>query len=318
MTFGIYAGSVAGTETGMATGKPDDPVAISKALSQLNNADKTFLVKGYIQYLGAGKLDAEAPENVEQYASQQRKINLVLCYRCKSFDKKDWTDCIRKVIKRYRYTLHSLQITEEPNLKVAFAGDGGFDNIEEALLTGVLAAKKELIRLSLPVKVGFNAVPSFNPADNFWNIIGSARFEDFRKAIDYVGLDFYPDVFRPVAPDGEPNDLKQSVKNVLGYFRNVNLKTGNIPSSIPIHISENGWPTGKGKSYERQAAVIEQVIRTICEIREDLNIQEYDLFALRDADSSNSDLFYQFGLLKDDYSPKPAFDVFRKLVNEPG
>jgi hypothetical protein len=201
-------------------------------------------------------------------------------------------------------------------LKVAFAGDGGFENIEEALRTGILAARKEINNSQLPIKIGFNAVPSFNPADNFWNIIGSNEFEEFRKAIDYVGLDFYPDVFRPVAADGEPNDLKQSVKNVLGYFRNVNLKTGNISSSIPIHITENGWPTGDGKTYERQANVIEKVIRTIYEIKDELNIQEYYLFGLRDADSSNTNIFYQFGLLKDDYSPKPAFNIYRKLINE--
>ena len=316
MIFGIYAGSIAGTETGMATGKQDDPVSISEALSQLHNKDKVFLVRGYIQYLGGGRLDHEAPMNVEQYVAQNRKLNLVICYRARSFDEKDWSETIRKVITRYRDSLYSIQITEEPNLKVAFAGDGCFENIEEALRTGIIAARKEIKSLRLPVRIGFNAVPSFNPADNFWNVIGSSEFGEFREAIDYVGLDFYPDVFRPVAADGEPNDLKQSVKNVLGYFRNVNLKTGNIPLSIPIHITENGWPTGEGKTYKRQANVIEKVIRTIYEIKNELNIQEYDLFGLRDADSSNADIFYQFGLLKDDYSPKPAFHIYRKLINE--
>lgn len=47
-----------------------------------------------------------------------------------------------------------------------------------------------------------------------------------------------------------------------------------------------------------------------------LTIHRYELFNLRDADSSQNDIFYQFGLLRDDYSPKPAFAVFKKLVAE--
>lgn len=48
----------------------------------------------------------------------------------------------------------------------------------------------------------------------------------------------------------------------------------------------------------------------------ELNIQEYELFGLRDADTSNQNMFYQFGLLKDDYSPKPSFYTYQKLINE--
>lgn len=316
MNFGIYAGSVAGTETGLATGKQDNAALILKALTELQNSSEIFLVRGYIQYLGEGKLDFEAPENVEQYIAGNRKLNLVLCYRSNTFNENDWKNIIKKVINRYHKNLHSIQITEEPNLKVAFAGDGGFDNIEKALLIGLLTAKEEIIKRQMQTKVGFNVVPSFNPDDNFWNVIGSKEFEEFRNAIDYIGLDFYPDVFRPVAADGQPNDLKESVINVLKYFRNVNLRAGNISSSIPIHITENGWSTGNDRTYEKQAKVIEKIIRTIYSLKGDLNIQEYQLFALRDADTSNQNMFYQFGLLKDDYLPKPAFDTYRKLISE--
>jgi hypothetical protein len=316
MNFGIYAGSVAGTDTGLAQGKQDMPHLILKALSELQSPEKLFLVRGYIQYSGDGKLSGEAPENVEQYLTENRKLDLVLCYRSNNFDEKDWTNTLKKVIERYQKNLYSLQITEEPNLKVAFAGDGSFDHVEKALLSGVLTTRKEINRLNLDVKIGFNAVPSFNPADNFWNMIGSSEFEEFRKNIDYVGLDFYPDVFRPVAADGQPNDLKQSIINVLRYFRNVNLQTGNIPSSIPIHITENGWPTPEGKTYEKQAEIIEKIIRTINEMKDEVNIHQYELFALRDADTCNQNMFYQFGLLKDDYNPKPAFVIFKNLIAE--
>jgi len=54
------------------------------------------------------------------------------------------------------------------------------------------------------------------------------------------------------------------------------------------------------------------------ETRERLNIARYTMFDLRDADSSKADLMYQFGLMRDDYTPKPAFEAYRGLIDELG
>jgi hypothetical protein len=318
MRFGIYPGSVAGTDTDLTTGKPDNPALINNALSEIEKQGGSIIIRGYIHYSGYGKLDNEAPENIVQYATDERKIDLVLCYRAEKYDKTDWTNTVKKVIQKYGEKLHSIQIAEEPNLKIAFAGDGGFENVEKALLDGALIAKDEILKLKYQIKIGFNAVPSFNPADNFWNIIGGDNYILFRQAVDYVGLDFFPDVFRPVAEDGQPNDLEESVKNVLHYFRDINLQTGKIPLSIPVHITENGWSTGNGKTYERQAIVLEKVIRTINKLKTQLNITQYELFSLRDTNTGNDNLFYQFGILRDDYSLKPSFNTFCRLIKELG
>lgn len=316
MTFGIYAGSAAGTDTGLATGKEDEPQLIQQALTELSLGQDIFLLRGYIHYLGNGTFANEAPAEIEQYANENHRLDMVLCYRSSEYDEEDWKQAIIKIINRYKDHLYSLQITEEPNLKSAYAGDGSIENIEKALLSGVVAAKREIEKQHLKIKVGFNAVPSFNPADNFWNIIGSDDFKILRESIDYVGLDFFPDVFRPVAADGQPNDLVNSVVNVLRHFRNVNLKTAGISLSVPVHITENGWPTGENRTYERQAEVIEKVIKTISTVSDELNIDTYELFALRDTDTSNQNIFYQFGLLKDNYTPKPAFEMYKKVIGE--
>ena len=42
----------------------------------------------------------------------------------------------------------------------------------------------------------------------------------------------------------------------------------------------------------------------------------YELFGLRDADSSKDDLFHQFGILRDDYTSKPAFTVYKDLIRQ--
>jgi hypothetical protein len=272
MVSGIYPGGVAGTDTGLTNAKPDDPALIKQAFTQLQQANKKIIIRAYIHYNGSDEFADEAPLNAEQYAVTDHSLDLVLCYRTEVFNEVSWKEIIKKMIDRYGNKLHSIQITEEPNLKNVFAGDGNFKDIDRALFTGVTTAKEEIINNGLNVKIGFNSVPSFDPTDTFWNMIGSQAFFEFRNAIDYVGLDFFPDVFRRTAPDGEPNDVVQSVTNVLRYFRNVRLTASNIPASTPIHICENGWPTGEGRTYEGQSEILEKIIRTIHSISNELNI----------------------------------------------
>ena len=140
----------------------------------------------------------------------------------------------------------------------------------------------------------------------------------FLESLDYVGFDFFPDVFRRLAPDGEPGGLRTSVEAVLKHFREVNLKTGGIPVSVPIHITENGWPTGAYRSYERQVSVLETIVSVLYQHRAVFNVTHYEYHALRDADSTKPELMYQFGMMRDDYTPKPAFDVYRRLIAEFG
>jgi hypothetical protein len=52
-------------------------------------------------------------------------------------------------------------------------------------------------------------------------------------------------------------------------------------------------------------------VRTVYQHRQELNLTHYEYFDLRDTDSASTETF-QFGLLRDDYSPKPAFEVYRR------
>ena len=90
--------------------------------------------------------------------------------------------------------------------------------------------------------------------------------EPLVESLDYVGLDVFPDVFLPLAPDGQPGDLRSSVIGVLETMRSVWLPAAGIPDRVPLHITEHGWPTGAGRYPERQAQVLDTVIRTIHDI----------------------------------------------------
>ena len=109
-----------------------------------------------------------------------------------------------------------------------------------------------------------------------------------------------------------------TVERLLRDFRERDLATAGIPASVPIRVCENGWPTGPDRPEEQQAVVLERIVRTVYALRAELNITHWELFTLRDADSSKDDLFHRFGILRSDYSRKPAFDTLRRLIAELG
>jgi hypothetical protein len=286
-------------------------------------------VRYYLHYIGDGETANHTPVNPEQYVTDRRKLDLVLMFQTNEEDLTGWNDIIKKMIRKYGSYLGSLQITEEANVQVPYL-DGNFKNVRQALVQGVITAKEEIRKQNLDVKVGFNSTPIFNPADTFWKEIKELANESFYDSLDYVGLDFFPDVFQPI----KFSNLENVVTLVLKKFREQDLAGAGIPSSVPIRITENAWSTGPNRPYEQQVKTVEAVIRTIYALKDELNITGYEYHQLRDADSSefegdsNNDSEYndaatllrqhQFGLLKDDYTPKPAFETYRKLIDELG
>lgn len=317
LTFGVYPGGPAAEEERWTTeGPANDPARIDEALSLLQPAGQPLVVRCYIPYLGQGRM-TYAPADPLRYIRDGRQLDLVLCYRVPDRDLADWTRFIRQTVRAYGPHLTMLQITEEPN-STGPGGDGKTPGVRAAIVPGILAAKEEIARLGHKIQVGFSATVSSGPGDDFWTDLKAASTPDFLAALDYVALDFFPDVYRPLPPDDQPGNLAQAVPWVLRQFREMNLAAAGIPPSVPMHIGENGWPTTPTRSYERQAAVLETVVRTVHEHRASLNITHYEHFCLRDAETVNPALGYQFGLLSDDYTAKPAFTVYRALIRELG
>ncbi|MEV5826727.1 hypothetical protein AB0L25_14210 [Spirillospora sp. NPDC052242] len=300
MEFGIYPGGITGDdEGGLATGPADDPAAILAALRTLQ-AHGPFLVRGYCAFTDPGRPWTETPQDVEQYAGDGRRLDLVLQYQSESGDVPGYLEFVRDVVRRHGPEIATLQITEEPNVAGVPTLDGHYPDVRRALVEGVVAARAEADRLGLrDLRVGFNTTPLFGPSAGFLAELTGLGGRPFLDALGYVGLDFFPDVFMP-APDPGP-----ATAGLLAMHRDLMASAG-IPSSVPLHVTENGWPTGPDRTPERQAEVLEAVLDAV--VRTD-GIGAYLHFALRDADSSRDGLFHRFGLLHDDYTPKPAFDV---------
>jgi len=301
--FGIYPGGEAGSDDGMASGPAGDPARIEEALTALAGNSSPFIVRAYERFSDAdapSRWPRQTPENYAQYLRPGRLLDLVVMFQSKSGDVAGFLDFLRQLIRKYEKHLYSIQVTEEAN----FASgpdciDGPWPRVLEALVEGVKAAKQEALRRGLSeIRVGFNSTPTFGEPANFWNAIGALGGASFIASLDYVGLDFFPDVFQP-APD-----LRAAVLGVIETMRNSWLPAAGIPATVPIHVAENGWPTGPARSFEQQGAVLETIVRTIAEFREKYNIDRYTMFSLRDSESFAPELeqniFYHFGLMRSD------------------
>ena len=223
-----------------------------------------------------------------------------------------WTSFIQRAIERYGEYVQNLQICEEPNL-FEYPGDGRFGHSVEAVVSGVRTARRTLRERGLNAAVGFNSVPAPVLGDAFW--LGMAQRVDatFLNALDYVGLNLYIDVSQPLV-----GEVEDAIEETLTDFRRVQLAEVGIPATVPMHISENGWPTGPNRFYTRQADLLQRIVRKIHQLRSRLNITQFELFALRDADTANPEVCRQFGIMRDDYTPKPAFETYRQLIQELG
>ena len=314
-TFGIYHGGVVESHHELATGKPDCPDEVNRALDRLQNG-KHLLVRTYLRFTGS-MADVELQDmpgiaDLARYTWNGRKLDLVLSNWDSTGNMKRWSDFIERVIERYGEYVQNLQICEEPNL-FDYPGDGRFGHSVEAVTLGVRKARETLRRRGLNAAVGFNAVPTSVLNDGFWSGLAKRMDQGFVNALDYVGLNLYIDVAESLV-----GEVEDAVEKTLTHFRKVSLSENGISPAVPIHISENGWPTGPNRFYTRQADILDRIVRKVYALRNTLNINQFGLFSLRDADTANPEVCRQFGIMRDDYTPKPAFDAYRQLIQDLG
>lgn len=313
MQFGIYAGSATGIGGALIKGKPDDSKATQTALDTLRGTASSFLVRAYLHYKGNGKSSAHTPVNPKQYAINGRKLDLVICYQTNDTDMEDWRLFIERTIDEYGDTLGCLQITEETNVTGGHGMDGDYAPSKQAMVYGLVEAKKMVQDRKLATLVGFSVTPSFGTSE-YWKDLGSLITPEFLRSLDYIGLDFFPDVFRPIPLD----KLEAIVEFIIQGLRERDLVTAGISKDIPIHITENGWPNGTDRPVETQVELLERIVRKIYAIKDKYNITTYEYFQLRDTNTANDETYHHFGMLNDDYTPKLAFKIFCKLVSEFG
>ncbi len=313
-TFGVFPFGLAGGPDGVAAGPPDDVGHIRRLLQSLQGDGPPLLTRAYVGWSGTGTT-ATALARLDDLVHTGLRWDLVLAYRDSQADIQGWAEFTSRVVAEYGAELDSIQITGEANLTgIPDAGDGAYPRAPQALVHGVLGAAAAKQRGGLPVAIGFAVVPEPHPAAGpFWPAVAELGGPAFAASTDYAGLDMYPDVFGGRI---ELGNLDAAVDTILRGFRHQTLPIAGLGSDTPIRICENGWPTGPGRSGQRQAEVLDTVLRAVHARRHELNISHWELFALRDANSKQDSPFHQFGIVRDDYTPKPAFERIRQRIAE--
>lgn len=326
LVFGIYPGGAAGSVGPGGILKPEDPVKRLAALERLRPGGRPFVLHLYAAYSGSGGWTAEQQigKEIEQYAAAGFQVEPVLTYRPadggSAADVTGFVSFVRDTVRAFASIrgFVSLQVTNEANvLNAPDAADGYYGGARDALIQGVIVAKAEARAQRLGgLKVGFNWANATDPAESeFWSYLGRHGGHAFASALDWVGVDDYPGTWGPaIEADSLSAGTTAALNTAFASLRSRYMPLAGIRGAVALHVSENGFPTGPGRTDEMQVTAMRAAIAAVDGARGRYNITDYRWFDLRDADSADTSFERHYGLLRDDYAPKPAFDAFRTLV----
>ena len=327
VTFGIYPGGAAGTVGPSGRLVPEDAAKRRASLLQLRGSARPFVLHLYDDFTrpaDAKALPAWLAQQIAAYTADDFQVELVLRYRpaAPGGDVAGFAGFVRARVRQLgpNRDVTDLQVTNEANVPGApDAADGAYPRVREALVRGVLAAHDEAGRRGIDhLSVGFNWAAQSGPAEAaFFSALRALGGRSFARAVDWVGVDAYPGTWGPALA---PGDLGAAVRaSTLGTLRT--LRSGLLPraglSRAALHVSESGFPTGPGRSEAMQETVLRAAVGAVESASATYGVTDYRWFDLRDADSAGG-FESQYGLTRDDYSPKPAFFAFRDLVGRLG
>src|SRR4051812_45878071 len=269
LRFGMYPGGVAG-QLGPtpAAPKPDDPAKQLAALADLRPPNGPFVVHLYRSYLSDendAREETEARRLVDRYTSAGYLVEFVVRYR-RDDDVDGYVRFLRGLVDRFASNPRfvGLQVANEVNFTVSpDSSDGAYAGSRDAVVKGVIAAKDEASARGFDqLEVGFNYVYRLDPQSDqaFWDYLRDEGGPRFAGAVDWIGLDAYPGTFYP--PAATPDQMGPEMTKALDLIRSYAHGAG-IADSVPIHIAENGYPTGAARSYETQKAGLEAMVGTV-------------------------------------------------------
>jgi hypothetical protein len=325
LVFGVYPGGAAGAVNlqGGVT-KPEIPELRLAALKQLRADGRPFVLHLYDSFTRSADgaaVPAWLAAQITDYTSNGFQVELVLTYR-PADPEGDVAGFVEFVRNRVRQLgpdrgVTAIQVTNEANVGGApNAADGYYPGAKDALVQGVVAAKDEIRRDGFgQLAVGFNWAYQLGASETrFWSSLGAAGGTAFAAAVDWVGIDAYPGTWGPALRGIDlAAATRKATAKALRVLRRKFMPLAGLQDA-PIRFAESGYPTGPRRTEAMQMTVLRAAVKAASDYRAKYNVSDYRWFDLRDADSAVPSFESQYGLMHDDYSPKPAFAAYRNLV----
>jgi hypothetical protein len=303
---------------------PEDAMERDAALRRLKG-ERFFAVRLNRLFMEDGRAGIRRFERMARhYARMGLEVELQVRYHPAPADDGDiakWLRFVRRVVREFgpirRVT--GLQITNEVNIAVSpNTSDGAYRRAVEALVRGVVTAKRESRRLGHDhQRIGFNFAWRFTDDGDsgFWEALGRQGGRRLRRHTDWVGIDLYPGTWAPgVLYPAAIVDIGDAFLEGIAQTRECYMPKAGFGLRTPLRIEETGYATGPGRSETAQAQATGAFARTAHRYRGTYNISDFRFFGLRDNNSGGPTFQQHFGLLRDDYSEKPAFDVLRRAI----
>jgi hypothetical protein len=230
-----------------------------------------------------------------------------------------WLRYVRHVVDTFGTNRHliAMTITNEINLAISpNTSDGAYPHAEQALIQGIIAAHQEAQRRGFKqLRFGFTFAYRFNAitdAAMFSGLRSGGRA--FRRALGFVGVDYYPELV-----PGRATPIPAATLQMMGAMRRCFMRLGGLGPAVPIWITESGYDTTPGSvTQTQQRAALVQIVDTIRSAAKTFGVTDYRWFNLRDNLSSTPAFGETSGLLTDTYERKPAFLAYRRLIQRFG
>jgi hypothetical protein len=303
---------------------PENRAKRDRALRQLRGSRVLAVRLNRLFEADGAKGIARFRRMARHYAAMGLEVELQVRYHPTAKQAGDipaWLRFVRKVVTTFGPIRHvtALQITNEANLTFSpNTSDGAYPKAVDALIQGVIAAKASARRHGYRrLRIGFNYAWRFSPQTDadFWDAIGTRTGKRFRRSLDWVGLDIYPGTFVP--PTGIVS-YRDAFLEGVAQVRECYMRRARLGRGVPLRIEETGYPTGPGRSEAAQVAAVKGFVGAANAYRGTYGISDFRWFGLRDNNSSGPNFQSYFGLLRSDYTPKPAWATYRGLVRRYG
>ena len=327
LRFGVTPGIAGSAGGSQGDAHPVDPRRTREALGRLAAPRRTLVMHLNRLFSSDGAIGIRNfAREVDRYARAGFDSEVQLRYHPRPADEGNigaFARFVHRAVTRIgkRPSVVAFTVTNEANFPISGnTSDGSYRRVIDALVAGVVEAERTLRQIGRrEVEVGFTVAWRYLPDADlaFWKKVGQAGGAPFRQALDFVGAQVYPGlVWPPVSIPGR--SAGEEMNDALVLLRRCYMPLAGLGPGVDLWVTENGYATNLARSDQRQSRELESTLSAVRAVSGTLGVTDYRYFNLRDNDSAGSDLFAAVGLLRDDYSRKPAFGVLARAIREYG